>query len=133
MSLSTTWGSTKAFLPLLTAMNESKFPSSLTKRLFNAAGDVKITRSFNTPNYNLSALSNTQFLQPSYDVNSNTLMNNPISNNISSYSDNSSAVYNYNVGISVGGTDASPDTIAKAVMREIKYIDSQRIRSQRTA
>jgi len=125
--------STKAFLPLLTAMNESKFPSSLTKRLFNSAGDVRITRSFNTPNYNLSALSNTQFLQPSYDVNSNTLMNNPISNNISSYSDNSSAVYNYNVGISVGGTDASPDTIAKAVMREIKYIDSQRIRSQRTA
>jgi hypothetical protein len=40
-------------------------------------------------------------------------------------------VYNYNVGISVGGTSVSPDSIARAVMKEIKYIDSQRVRSQR--
>jgi hypothetical protein len=46
-------------------------------------------------------------------------------------SDNSSKVYNYNVGISVSNTNASPDDIAKVVMAEIKYIDSQRLRGQR--
>jgi len=40
-------------------------------------------------------------------------------------------VYNYNVGITVGGTNASPDRIAKAVMNEIKDSDAQRIRNQR--
>jgi hypothetical protein len=44
---------------------------------------------------------------------------------------NSSKVYNYNVGISVNSTNASADDIAKAVMSEIKYIDSQRLRGQR--
>jgi TP901 family phage tail tape measure protein len=46
-------------------------------------------------------------------------------------SDNSSKVYNYNVGISVSNTSASADDIAKVVMAEIKYIDSQRLRGQR--
>jgi TP901 family phage tail tape measure protein len=46
-------------------------------------------------------------------------------------SDNSSKVYNYNVGISVSNTNASADDIAKVVMAEIKYIDSQRLRGQR--
>jgi len=45
--------------------------------------------------------------------------------------DNSSRVYNYNVGISVNNTSASADDIAKVVMAEIKYIDSQRLRGQR--
>jgi hypothetical protein len=45
--------------------------------------------------------------------------------------DNSSKVYNYNVGISVNNTSASADDIAKVVMSEIKYIDSQRLRGQR--
>ena len=51
--------------------------------------------------------------------------------NTSSVSDNSSTVYNYSVGITVGGTNTSADNIAKAVLDEIKYIDSQRIRGQR--
>jgi hypothetical protein len=49
----------------------------------------------------------------------------------SSSADNSSKVYNYNVGISVNNTSASADDIAKVVMAEIKYIDSQRLRGQR--
>jgi TP901 family phage tail tape measure protein len=49
----------------------------------------------------------------------------------SSSADNSSKVYNYNVGISVSNTNASADDIAKVVMAEIKYIDSQRLRGQR--
>jgi hypothetical protein len=48
-----------------------------------------------------------------------------------SSANNSSRVYNYNVGISVNSTSASPDDIAKVVMAEIKYIDSQRLRGQR--
>jgi len=48
-----------------------------------------------------------------------------------SASDNSSKVYNYNVGISVNNTSANADDIAKVVMAEIKYIDSQRLRGQR--
>ena len=48
-----------------------------------------------------------------------------------SSADNSSKVYNYNVGISVSNTNASADDIAKVVMAEIKYIDSQRLRGQR--
>jgi hypothetical protein len=53
------------------------------------------------------------------------------SGSASSSADNSSKVYNYNVGISVSNTNASPDDIAKVVMAEIKYIDSQRLRGQR--
>jgi TP901 family phage tail tape measure protein len=48
-----------------------------------------------------------------------------------SSADNSSKVYNYNVGISVNNTNANADDIAKAVMSEIRYIDSQRLRGQR--
>jgi hypothetical protein len=48
-----------------------------------------------------------------------------------SAADNSSRVYNYNVDINVNSSNSSPNDIAKAVMSEIKYIDSQRIRGQR--
>jgi TP901 family phage tail tape measure protein len=48
-----------------------------------------------------------------------------------SSANNSSKVYNYNVGINVNNTNAGADDIAKAVMSEIKYIDSQRLRGQR--
>ena len=66
----------------------------------------------------------------------NSMKGNPVSvgaggGSSSSISDNSSRVYNYNVGISVNGTSASADDIAKAVMAEIKYVDSQRLRGQR--
>ena len=51
--------------------------------------------------------------------------------NVSSAVDNSSsAVYNYSVGISVNGSNSSPDDIARAVMTQIKNVDSQRIRKQ---
>ena len=44
---------------------------------------------------------------------------------------NSASVYNYTVGINVNQSNSSPDDIAKAVMGQIKYMDSQRIRGQR--
>ena len=50
---------------------------------------------------------------------------------ITSVSDNSSSVYNYNVGITVPQSNANPNDIARAVMGQIKYIDNQRIRGQR--
>jgi TP901 family phage tail tape measure protein len=42
-----------------------------------------------------------------------------------------SSVYNYSVGINVTNANADADDIARAVMGQIKYIDSQRIRGQR--
>ena len=44
---------------------------------------------------------------------------------------NSSSMYNYSVGINVNQSNASADDIAKSVMTQIKYIDSQRIRGQK--
>jgi len=53
-------------------------------------------------------------------------------NNISTFmNDNSTAVYNYNLGFSINGSNGSAKDIANAVMREIKNVDSQRIRGQR--
>jgi hypothetical protein len=63
-------------------------------------------------------------------VNSSVSM--PITSNLSStVNDNSSTMYNYNVGINVNESNASSADIARAVIGQIKYIDSQRIRGQR--
>ena len=48
-----------------------------------------------------------------------------------SINNNNSSVYNYSVGITVGGSSSSPDDIARAVMTQIQYVDSQRIKGQR--
>jgi TP901 family phage tail tape measure protein len=48
-----------------------------------------------------------------------------------SVNNNNSSVYNYSVGITVGGSSSSPDDIARAVMTQIQYVDSQRIKGQR--
>jgi hypothetical protein len=42
-------------------------------------------------------------------------------------------VYNYSVDVNVAGTNASPNAVAKAVMDEIRYLDSQRVRGQRVS
>jgi TP901 family phage tail tape measure protein len=55
----------------------------------------------------------------------------PVNNISTSVSDNSTAVYNYNLGFSINGANGNARDIANAVMREIKNVDSQRIRGQR--
>ena len=55
----------------------------------------------------------------------------PVNNISTSVSDNSTAVYNYNLGFSINGASSNANDIARAVMREIKNVDSQRIRGQR--
>jgi hypothetical protein len=55
----------------------------------------------------------------------------PVNNISTSMNDNSTAVYNYNLGFSINGANGSAKDIANAVMREIKNVDSQRIRGQR--
>ena len=55
----------------------------------------------------------------------------PVNNITTSMNDNSTAVYNYNLGFSINGANGNANDIARAVMREIKNVDSQRIRSQR--
>ena len=112
--------SAKAFAPFLTAINESKYPSILAKNISNAR-----------PIYQIPI--QTSLSQPSYDISSPVFSASPTNIANAAYNDNSSSVYNYSVGISVGGTNASPDTIAKAVMNEIKYLDSQRVKSQKVS
>jgi len=94
--------SSKRFGPLLNKINESKFPSLLKS------------------NYS----------QEKYNVPATTVISSPSESSVNSVSNNSNTVYNYSVGISVGGSSSSPDTIARAVMEEIKYYDSQRINKQ---
>ena len=53
------------------------------------------------------------------------------SSGMNSVVDNSSAMYNYNIGITVPQSNASSGDIANAVISQIKYIDAQRIRGQR--
>ena len=55
----------------------------------------------------------------------------PVNNISTSTNDNSTAVYNYNLGFCINGANGSAKDIANAVMREIKNVDSQRIRGQR--
>ena len=55
----------------------------------------------------------------------------PVNNISTSMNDNSTAVYNYNLGFSINGSNGSAKDIANALMREIKNVDSQRIRGQR--
>jgi hypothetical protein len=80
----------------------------------------------------LEALNNGKYT--SFDTPTYSSMNNNVKVGVGSAgssANNSSKVYNYNVGISVNNTNAGADDIAKAVMSEIKYIDSQRLRGQR--
>jgi hypothetical protein len=112
--------SSRAFAPFLSAINESKYPSILARNI-----------SESRPIYQIPI--QTSLSQPSYEISTPSFVASPTNIANASYSDNSSAVYNYNVGISVGGTSASPDSIAKAVMNEIKYLDSQRVRNQKVS
>jgi hypothetical protein len=73
----------------------------------------------------LSAINDPSFKMPkssSYDTRSS---------GINSVVDNSSAMYNYNIGITVPQSNANPNDIANAVIGQIKYIDAQRIRGQK--
>jgi hypothetical protein len=55
----------------------------------------------------------------------------PVNNISTSMNDNSTAVYNYNLGFNINGNNANANEIARAVMREVKNVDAQRIRGQR--
>jgi TP901 family phage tail tape measure protein len=95
-------GAVKRFGPMLENMNNTKYPSMIKD------------------------------LTPTTYTNVNSSMVTPIINNVSTnVSDNSSTMYNYNVGINVNESNASSSDIARAVIGQIKYIDSQRIRGQR--
>ena len=55
----------------------------------------------------------------------------PVVNSSTSLSDNSTAVYNYTLGFNINGSTSNPNDIARAVIKEIKQIDSQRIGGRR--
>jgi TP901 family phage tail tape measure protein len=50
---------------------------------------------------------------------------------IASVNNNSNSVYNYGISVNVSNSNASTNDIARAVMTQIKNIDSQRIRGQK--
>jgi LysM repeat protein len=83
---------TEQFGPMLSMLNESKYPSMIGNR-----GVSQV----------------------------------PVNNISTSMSDNSTAVYNYNLGFSINGASANANDIARAVMKEIKNVDAQRVRGQR--
>lgn len=49
---------------------------------------------------------------------------------VSTIMDNSSTLYNYNLGFNINGTNANPRELANAIMVEIKRMESQRIRNK---
>jgi hypothetical protein len=93
---------TKRFGPMLESMNNSKFPSMIKDM---------------TPEVYSST--NSSVVMPNINSMSTTV------------SDNSSTMYNYNIGITVPQSNANSNDIARAVIGQIKYIDSQRIRGNR--
>jgi TP901 family phage tail tape measure protein len=90
------------FGPMLESMNNSKFPSMIKDM---------------TPEVYSST--NSSVVMPNINSMSTTV------------SDNSSTMYNYNIGITVPQSNANSNDIARAVIGQIKYIDSQRIRGNR--
>jgi hypothetical protein len=109
---------TKAFGPMLAALNGSKYPSML--------GNIG-TSSYPTMGNNISS----SLISQTYPSMSSTNISPINSTSINAVNDNSTAVYNYSVGINVTGSNSSPDEIARAVMTQIKTVDAQRIRNQR--
>jgi hypothetical protein len=93
---------TKRFGPMLNQMNNSKFPSMIEDM---------------TPAV--------------YSSNNSSVVMPTITSVATTVSDSSSTMYNYNIGITVPQSNASSNDIARAVMSQIKYIDSQRIRGQK--
>ena len=93
---------TKRFGPMLESMNNSKFPSMIQDM---------------TPA--LYSSSNSSVVMPT------------ITSVATTVSDSSSTMYNYNIGITVPQSNASSNDIARSVISQIKYIDSQRIRGQK--
>ena len=83
---------TQQFGPMLSMLNESKYPSMIGNR------------------------SSAQI---------------PVNSISTSMNDNSTAVYNYSLGFNINGSNSNANDIARAVMKEIKNVDSQRIRGQR--
>jgi hypothetical protein len=110
---------TKAFRPMLEAMNGSKYPSMLGKPMASSYPTMG------------SGISSSLVSQTYPSMNNKTVSSPFNSTSVNAVNDNSTAVYNYSVGVNVTGSNSSPDEIARAVMTQIKTVDAQRIRNQR--
>lgn len=108
--------SAKAFGPLLGAINDAKYPSMIARKALSKE-------------LIYAPVTSQSFISPSYRSVSSPMINNmPVNNNIIPINNNSNSVYNYNIDIAVNGQNINPNSIAKSVINEIKYIDSQRIK-----
>jgi hypothetical protein len=104
--------SSKAFGPLLSILNGSKFPG-LMKDFAIKGGASRIPR-FATPSYNKPQTLSTTWRK-------SQSQSNPVS------VDN--GVYNYSVNISVDGGNVDENKLATTVIRRIQELDARRIRS----
>jgi hypothetical protein len=125
-------------MPMLKAMNESKFPGLIRDMMMRPGDEYQLKPVFRNnlkisvpsasrPNWkNLSGPSRMPrpTMPTGFDFGTKDIPS--ITN-----SDNSSTVYNYSLSVNVkGGTDANPDAIANTVIRKIKQMDSQRLRGK---
>jgi hypothetical protein len=94
----------KAFGPMLQALNGSKYPSMM--RGTNA------------------------MLTPSYKISSNTINSVPVQTTTVNTTTGVNPVYNYSLSVNVSGSNVDANTIANTVMSKIQQMDSQRIRRQ---
>jgi TP901 family phage tail tape measure protein len=98
----------KEFGPLLSMLNESKYPSMLIDN--NGMND------FNKARYNVSKLP--QF-NPTFQKIQPSVTNNSMS-----------PVYNYSVNMSVNGDNVDPNAIANTVIGKLKQLENRTIRRQ---
>jgi TP901 family phage tail tape measure protein len=124
-------GATKAFGPMLAAMNGSKYPSMLGPRGNGLTGRTGGNISSNLVAQSYGSPISTNFVTQSYPKMSSVSVMPMTNMSSANVNNNSTAVYNYSVGINVNGSNSSANDIARAVMTEIKNVDAQRIRNQR--
>jgi hypothetical protein len=122
--------STRAFLPLLQMINESKFPNMLggasPARIGPLNLDFNNISKANIGPINRDSVSNIRFNTPQqFDSNID------VENRNFSMIDASERNNSYFLNIDVGGTNASPDTIANAVIGKIKMMEDKKIRGVR--
>jgi hypothetical protein len=108
--------STKAFLPLLEMINGSKFPSMLGNSILPAQ-NIR----FNMPNNTDIKFNMPQEYDNDFEVNTKS----------QSYINAPQKYNNYIVNVDVGGTNASPDLIASAVIGKIRTMEDRSLRSVR--
>jgi hypothetical protein len=127
---------TQRFRPLLEKINNGSMSVANNKRNksgilgFNSGGFVPGLRGkISTPNYGGSIRS---ARMPSFSGGRSNIAIPSQNNKLENSNQVTAPVYNYSVNVSVGGSNADPNTIANVVLNKIQGIEAQNIRGQAT-